>query len=203
PYLVLLPPEDKIPDLDKLPFEQPPTPPPTTPACTLMGHCITLAANPPYFNGNKSKYMGSVDLCTTYIGAYQSEFSQDKTKILFILSYLRNKAGTSCAASRWVMNWKQRNFKGPKGIKAGVTSMTFMEELQRAFGDTTQNKLLLLNLWLCTRANNPSSKIASRLYNTGIPLPKAYGAFKDWCINIEPNALRDQLCKVSYGHSTP
>ncbi|CAK5280779.1 unnamed protein product [Mycena citricolor] len=48
-----------------------------------------------------------------------------------------------------------------------------------------------------------SSEIASRLYNTGVPLPKAYGAFKDWCVNIEANALRDQLHKALYGHSTP
>ncbi|CAK5267333.1 unnamed protein product [Mycena citricolor] len=48
-----------------------------------------------------------------------------------------------------------------------------------------------------------SSKIASCLYNTGVPLPKAYGAFKAWCINIEANALRDQLRKASYGHPTP
>ncbi|CAK5283535.1 unnamed protein product [Mycena citricolor] len=47
-----------------------------------------------------------------------------------------------------------------------------------------------------------SSEIASRLYNTGVPLPKAYGAFKAWCINIEANALRDQLRKASYGHPT-
>ncbi|CAK5281453.1 unnamed protein product [Mycena citricolor] len=105
PYLALPPPEDEIPDLDELPSEQPPLPPPTTPASTMSGHHhMTLAANPPYFNGDKSKYMGFVDSCTTYIGAYWSEFSQDETKILFILSYLRNEAGTSCAASRWAMN---------------------------------------------------------------------------------------------------
>ncbi|CAK5269740.1 unnamed protein product [Mycena citricolor] len=48
-----------------------------------------------------------------------------------------------------------------------------------------------------------SSKIASRLYNTGVPLPKMYGAFKDWYVNIEANSLRNQLRKASHGHSTP
>ncbi|CAK5283681.1 unnamed protein product [Mycena citricolor] len=48
-----------------------------------------------------------------------------------------------------------------------------------------------------------SRKIASRLDNTGVPLPKAYGAFKDWCVNIEANPLRDQLRKASHGHSMP
>ncbi|CAK5269583.1 unnamed protein product [Mycena citricolor] len=142
PYLTLPPPEDKIPDLDELPSEQPPLPPPTTPARTMSGHhCITLAANPPYFDGDKTKYMGFVDSCTTYIGAYRSEFSLDETKILFILSYLHNEAGTSCAASRWVMNWKQRNFESLNGIKAGVTSATFLEELQRAFGDSNAEQV--------------------------------------------------------------
>ncbi|CAK5278678.1 unnamed protein product [Mycena citricolor] len=71
PYLALPPPEDEIPDLDELPSEQPPSPPPHTPAPTMSGHHrITLAANPPYFDGDKSKYLGFVDACTTYIGAY-------------------------------------------------------------------------------------------------------------------------------------
>ncbi|CAK5276588.1 unnamed protein product [Mycena citricolor] len=109
-------------------------------------HRITLAASPPYFDGDKSKYMGFVDLCTTYIGAYWSEFSLDETKILFILSYLHNKAGTSCAASRWTMNWKQHNFEGLKGMKARVTSTTFMEELQRAFGDTNVEQVAAAQL---------------------------------------------------------
>ncbi|CAK5270271.1 unnamed protein product [Mycena citricolor] len=69
PYLALPPPEDEIPNLDELPSKQPP--PSTTPAPTMSGHHrITLAANPPYFNGDKSKYLGFVDACTTYIGAY-------------------------------------------------------------------------------------------------------------------------------------
>ncbi|CAK5263883.1 unnamed protein product [Mycena citricolor] len=84
-------------------------------------HRITLAANPPYFDGDKSKYLGFVDSCTTYIGAYRSEFSQDETKILFVLSYLRNESGTSCAAWRWAMTWKQHNFDGFQGLKAGTT----------------------------------------------------------------------------------
>ncbi|CAK5280780.1 unnamed protein product [Mycena citricolor] len=104
-------------------------------------HHVTLAANPPYFDGDKSKYMGFVDSCTTYIGAYWSEFSQDETKILFILSYLRKEAGTSCAASRWAMNWKQHNFESLNGLKAGVTSTTFLEELQRAFGDSNAEQV--------------------------------------------------------------
>ncbi|CAK5273427.1 unnamed protein product [Mycena citricolor] len=88
PYLALPPPEDEIPNLDELPSKQPPLPPPTMPAPTMSGHHhITLAAKPPYFNGDKSKYMGFVDSCTTYIGAYWSEFSHNETKILFILSY--------------------------------------------------------------------------------------------------------------------
>ncbi|CAK5272964.1 unnamed protein product [Mycena citricolor] len=150
-YLALPPPEDEIPDLDELPSKQPPLPPPTTPAPTMSGHHrITLATNPPYFNGDKTKYMGFVDSCTTYIGAYRSEFLLDETKILFILSYLCNETGTSCAASRWAMNWKQRNFESLNGLKAG-----------------------------------------------------AYGAFKDWCINIEANALHDQLRKALHGHSAP
>ncbi|CAK5267205.1 unnamed protein product [Mycena citricolor] len=71
PYLALPPPEDEIPDLGELPSEQPPSPPPTAPAPTMSGHHrITLAANPPYFDGDKSKYLGFVDACTTYIGAY-------------------------------------------------------------------------------------------------------------------------------------
>ncbi|CAK5263011.1 unnamed protein product [Mycena citricolor] len=249
PYLALPPPEDEIPDLDELPSEQPPSPPPITPAPTMSGHHrITLAANPPYFDGDKTKYMGFVDSCTTYIGAYRSEFSQDETKILFILSYLRNEAGTSCAASRWAMNWKQRNFESLNGIKAGVTSATFLEELQRAFGDSNaeqvaaarlmalrQNKrsfadyisdfeMLALdagydvdtatddkgeykkgdqdNILIEFLERGLSSEIASHLYNTGVPLPKVYGAFKDWCVNIEANALCDQLRKASYGHPT-
>ncbi|CAK5283017.1 unnamed protein product [Mycena citricolor] len=48
-----------------------------------------------------------------------------------------------------------------------------------------------------------SSEIASRLYNTGVPLPKAYGAFKNWCVNIEANALRNQLRKASHAQSAP
>ncbi|CAK5264185.1 unnamed protein product [Mycena citricolor] len=250
PYLALPPPEDEIPDLGELPSEQPPSPPPTTPARTMSGHHrITLAANPPYFNGDKSRYMGFVDSCTTYIGAYQSEFLQDKTKILFILSYLRNEAGTSCAASRWAMNWKQRNFKSLNGLKAGVTSATFLEELQRAFGDSNAEQVAAARLMalrqnrrsfadyisdfkmlaadagynVVTSTNDKgeykkgdqdnilieflerglSSEIASRLYNTGVPLPKAYGAFKDWCVNIEANALRNQLRKASHVHSAP
>ncbi|CAK5271813.1 unnamed protein product [Mycena citricolor] len=115
PYLALPPPEDEIPDLDELPSEQPPSPPPTTPAPTMSGHHhITLAADPPYFDGDKTKYMGFVDLCTAYIGVYRSEFSTDETKILFILSYLCNEAGTSCAASRWAMNWKQHNYQAER-----------------------------------------------------------------------------------------
>ncbi|CAK5280804.1 unnamed protein product [Mycena citricolor] len=249
PYLALPPPEDEIPDLDELPSEQPPSPPPHTPAPTMSGHHrITLAANPPYFDGDKSKYLGFVDACTTYIGAYRSEFSQDETKILFVLSYLRNENGTSCAASRWAMNWKQHNFDGFQGLKAGVTSKNFLEEFQRAFGDSNAEQVAAARL-MALRQNKRSfadyisdfemlaadagynvvdttddkgeykkgdqdnilieflerglsSEIASRLYNTGVPLPKAYGAFKAWCINIEANALRDQLRKASYGHPT-
>ncbi|CAK5284424.1 unnamed protein product [Mycena citricolor] len=249
PYLALPPPEDEIPDLDELPSEQPPLPPPHTPAPTMSGHHrITLAANPPYFDGDKSKYLGFVDACTTYIGAYRSEFSQDETKILFVLSYLRNENGTSCAASRWAMNWKQHNFDGFQGLKAGVTSKNFLEEFQRAFGDSNAEQVAAARL-MALRQNKRSfadyisdfemlaadagynvvdttddkgeykkgdqdnilieflerglsSEIASRLYNTGVPLPKAYGAFKAWCINIEANALRDQLRKASYGHPT-
>ncbi|CAK5273679.1 unnamed protein product [Mycena citricolor] len=85
--------------------------------------------------------MGFVDSCTTYIGAYRSEFLLDGTKILFILSYLRNKAGTSCAASRWAMNWKQCNFESVNGVKAVVTLVTFLEELQRAFGDSNAEQV--------------------------------------------------------------
>ncbi|CAK5270726.1 unnamed protein product [Mycena citricolor] len=250
PYLALPPPEDEIPDLDELPSEQPPSPPPTTPARTMSGHHrITLAADPPYFDGDKSKYLGFVDSCTTYIGAYRSEFSQDETKILFVLSYLRNESGTSCAASRWAMNWKQHNFDGFQGLKAGTTAKTFLEELQRAFGDSNaeqvaaarlmalhQNKRSFAdyisdfemlasdagynvvdttddkgeykkgdqdNILIKFLERGLSSEIASRLYNTGVPLPKAYGAFKAWCINIEANALRDQLRKASYRHPTP
>ncbi|CAK5279306.1 unnamed protein product [Mycena citricolor] len=250
PYLALPPPEDEIPALDKLPSEQPPSPPPTAPARTMSGHHrITLAANPPYFDGDKSKYLGFVDSCTTYIGAYQSEFSQDETKILFVLSYLRNENGTSCAASRWAMNWKQHNFDGFQGLKAGVTSKNFLEELQRAFGDSNAEQVAAARL-MALRQNKRSfadyisdfemlasdagynvvdttddkgkykkgdqdnilieflerglsSEIASHLYNTGVPLPKAYGAFKAWCINIEANALRDQLCKALHAHSAP
>ncbi|CAK5278730.1 unnamed protein product [Mycena citricolor] len=249
PYLALPPPEDEIPDLDELPSEQPPSPPPHTSAPTMSGHHrITLAANPPYFDGDKSKYLGFVDACTTYIGAYRSEFSQDETKILFVLSYLRNENGTSCAASRWAMNWKQHNFEGFQGLKAGVTSKNFLEEFQRAFGDSNAEQVAAARL-MALRQNKRSfadyisdfemlaadagynvvdttddkgeykkgdqdnilieflerglsSEIASRLYNTGVPLPKAYGAFKAWCINIEANALRDQLRKASYGHPT-
>ncbi|CAK5268298.1 unnamed protein product [Mycena citricolor] len=233
PYLALPPPEDEIPNLDKLPSKQPPSPPPTTPACTMSGHhCITLAANPPYFDGDPSKYLGF-----------------DETKILFVLSYLRNKTGTSCAASRWAMNWKQHNFDGFQGLKAGVTSKNFLEELQRAFGDSnaeqvTAARLMALhqnkrsfadyisdfkmlavdagynvvnttnkkgeykqgdqdNILIEFLERGLSSEIASHLYNTGVPLPKAYGAFKAWCINIEANALRDQPRKASYGHPTP
>ncbi|CAK5268939.1 unnamed protein product [Mycena citricolor] len=250
PYLALPPPEDEIPDLDELPSEQPPSPPPTAPARTMSGHHrITLAANPPYFDGDKSKYLGFVDSCTTYIGAYRSEFSQDETKILFVLSYLRNKNGTSCAASRWAMNWKQHNFDGFQGLKAGVTSKNFLEELQRAFGDSNAEQVAAARL-MALRQNKRSfadyisdfemlasdagynvvdttddkgeykkgdqdnilieflerglsSEIASHLYNTGVPLPKAYGAFKAWCINIEANALRDQLRKALHAHSAP
>ncbi|CAK5265511.1 unnamed protein product [Mycena citricolor] len=249
PYLALPPPEDEIPDLDELPSEQPPSPPPHTPAPTMSGHHrITLAANPPYFDGDKSKYLGFVDACTTYIGAYRSEFSQDETKILFVLSYLRNENGTSCTASRWAMNWKQHNFDGFQGLKAGVTSKNFLEEFQRAFGDSNAEQVAAARL-MALRQNKRSfadyisdfemlaadagynvvdttddkgeykkgdqdnilieflerglsSEIASRLYNTGVPLPKAYVAFKAWCINIEANALRDQLRKASYGHPT-
>ncbi|CAK5263823.1 unnamed protein product [Mycena citricolor] len=193
--------------------------------------------------------MGFVDSCTTYIGAYQSEFLLDETKILFIFSYLRNEAGTSCAASRWAMNWKQCNFESLNGVKAGVTSATFLEELQRAFGDSNAEQVAAARLMalrqnkqsfadyisdfemlaadagynVVTTTDNKgeykkgdqdnilikffehrlSSKITSCLYNTGVPLPKAYGAFKDWCVNIEANALRNQLRKASYGHSTP
>ncbi|CAK5284874.1 unnamed protein product [Mycena citricolor] len=240
PYLALLPPEDEIPDLDELPSEQPPSPPPTTPAPTMSGHHhITLAANPPYFDGDKSKYLGFVDACTTYIGAYRSGFTLDETKILFVLSYLRNETGTSCAASRWAMNWKQHNFDGFQGLKAGITAKTFLEELQRTFGDSNAEQVAAARL-MALRQNKRSfadyisdfemlaadagynvvdttddkgeykkgdqdnilieflerglsSKIASCLYNTGVPLPKAYGAFKNWCVNIEANALRNQL----------
>ncbi|CAK5266412.1 unnamed protein product [Mycena citricolor] len=45
-----------------------------------------------------------------------------------------------------------------------------------------------------------SSEITSCLYNTGVPLPKAYGAFKDWCVNIKANTLCDQLRKALHGH---
>ncbi|CAK5276854.1 unnamed protein product [Mycena citricolor] len=173
----------------------------------------------------------------------------DETKILFILSYLRNEAGTSCAASRWVMNWKQCNLESLNGVKAGVTSATFLEELQRAFGDSNMEQVTAAQLMalrqnkqsftdyisdfemlaadagynVVTTTNNKgeykkgdqdnilmeflehglSSKITSHLYNTGVPLPKVYGAFKDWCVNIKVNALCDQLRKASYGHSTP
>ncbi|CAK5283301.1 unnamed protein product [Mycena citricolor] len=250
PYLALPPPEDEFPDLDELPSEQPPSPPPTAPAPTMSGHHrITLAANPPYFDGDKSKYLGFVDACTTYIGAYRSEFSLDETKILFVLSYLRNESGTSCAASRWAMNWKQHNFEGFQGLKAGVTSKNFLEELQRAFGDSNAEQVAAARL-MALRQNKRSfadyisdfemlaadagynmvdttddkgeykkgeqdnilieflerglsSEIASRLYNTGVPLPKAYGAFKNWCVNIEANALRDQLRKASHAQSAP
>ncbi|CAK5271389.1 unnamed protein product [Mycena citricolor] len=246
PYLALPPPEDEIPDLNELPSEQPPT----TPAPVMSGHHrITLAANPPYFDGDKSKYLGFVDACTTYIGAYRSEFALDKTKILFVLSYLRNETGTSCAASRWAMNWKQHNFEGFQGLKAGVTATSFLEELQRAFGDSNAEQVAAARLMALCQGRRSfadyisdfemlaadagynvvtstdskgeykkgdqdnilieflerrlSSKIASRLYNTSVPLPKAYGAFKNWCVNIEANALRDQLRKASYAHSTP
>ncbi|CAK5274711.1 unnamed protein product [Mycena citricolor] len=118
-------------------------------------HRITLAANPPYFDGNKSKYLGFVDACTTYIGAYQSEFSLDETKILFVLSYLRNETGTSCAASRWAMNWKQHNSEGFQGLKAGVTSATFLEELQRAFGDSNAEQVAAARL-MALRQNRRS-----------------------------------------------
>ncbi|CAK5282657.1 unnamed protein product [Mycena citricolor] len=248
PYLALPLPEDEIPDLNKLPSEQPP--PSTTPAPTMSGHHrITLAANPPYFDGDKSKYLGFVDTCTTYIGAYQLEFVLDKTKILFVLSYLRNETGTSCAASRWAMNWKQHNFDGFQGLKAGVTATSFLEELQRAFGDSNAEQVAAARLMALRQGRRSfadyisdfemlaadagynvvtttdskgeykkgdqdnilieflerglCSKIASRLYNTGVPLPKAYGAFKNWCVNIKANALRDQLRKASYAHSTP
>ncbi|CAK5275858.1 unnamed protein product [Mycena citricolor] len=118
-------------------------------------HCITLAANPPYFDGDKSKYLGFVDSCTTYIGAYRSEFSQDETKILFVLSYLRNESGTSCAASRWAMIWKQHNFDGFQGLKAGTTAKTFLEELQRAFGDSNAEQVTAARL-MALRQNKRS-----------------------------------------------
>ncbi|CAK5280807.1 unnamed protein product [Mycena citricolor] len=186
-------------------------------------HRITLAANPPYFDGDKSKYLGFVDACTTYIGAYWSEFSLDETKIFFVLSYLRNESGTSCAASRWAMNWKQHNFEGFQGLKAGVTATSFLEELQRAFGDSNAEQVAAARLMALRQGRRKgeykkgeqdnilieflerrlSSEIASRLYNTGVPLPKAYGAFKNWCVNIEANALRDQLRKASHAQSAP
>ncbi|CAK5270818.1 unnamed protein product [Mycena citricolor] len=212
-------------------------------------HRITLAANPPYFDGDKSKYLGFVDACTTYIGAYRSEFSLDETKILFVLSYLRNESGTSCAASRWAMNWKQHNFDGFQGLKAGVTATSFLEELQRAFGDSNTEQVAAARLMALRQGRRSfadyisdfemlaadagynvvtstdskgeykkgeqdnilieflerglSSEIASRLYNTSVPLPKAYGAFKNWCVNIEANALRDQLRKASHAQSAP
>ncbi|CAK5273516.1 unnamed protein product [Mycena citricolor] len=193
--------------------------------------------------------MGFVDSYTTYIGAYRSEFLLDETEIPFILSYLCNEAGTSCAASRWAMNWKQRNFESLNRVKAGVTSATFLEELQRAFGDTNTEQVAAARLMaLCQNKQSfadyisdfkmlatdagynvvtttddkgeykkgdqdnilikflergLSSEITSRLCNTGVPLPKAYGAFKDWCINIEANTLHNQLRKASYGHPTP
>ncbi|CAK5262703.1 unnamed protein product [Mycena citricolor] len=217
---------NEIPDLDELLSEQPP--PPTTPAPAMSGHhCITLAANPPYFDGDKSKYLGFVDACTTYIGAYRSEFLLDETKILFVVSYLRNETGTSCTASRWAMNWKQHNFEGFQGLKAGVTATSFLEELQRAFGDSNAEQVAAARL-MALRQNRRSfadyisdfemlavdagynvvtstnSKaeykkgdqdniLIDRLYNTGVPLPKVYGAFKNWCVNIKANALRNQL----------
>ncbi|CAK5272205.1 unnamed protein product [Mycena citricolor] len=141
-YLALPPPEDEIPDLDELPSKQPPLPPPTTPAPTMSGHHrITLATNPPYFNGDKTKYMGFVDSCTTYIGAYRSEFLLDETKILFILSYLCNETGTSCAASRWAMNWKQRNFESLNGLKAGnrQSFADYISDFEMLAADTGYN----------------------------------------------------------------
>ncbi|CAK5265449.1 unnamed protein product [Mycena citricolor] len=232
PYLALPPPEDEIPDLDELPSKQPPSPPPHTPAPTMSGHHrITLAANPPYFDGDKSKYLGFVDACTTYIGAYRSEFSQDETKILFVLSYLRNENGTSCAASRWAMNWKQHNFDGFQGLKAGVTSKNFLEEFQRAFGDSNAEQVAAARL-MALRQNKRSFAdyisdfemlAADAGYNV-VDTTDDKGEYKKgdqdnilieflerglsseiaspWCINIEANALRDQLRKASYGHPT-
>ncbi|CAK5271681.1 unnamed protein product [Mycena citricolor] len=133
PYLALLPPEDKIPNLGELPSKQLPTPPPTTPARTMMGHRITLTTNPAYFD----------------------EFSEDSTRILFVLSYLCNEAGTSYAALRWVMNWKQRNFERFQGLKAGVTTKDFLAELQRAFGDSNTEQVAAAQL-MALHQNNHS-----------------------------------------------
>ncbi|CAK5271057.1 unnamed protein product [Mycena citricolor] len=197
-------------------------------------HRITLTANTPYFDGNKSKYLGFVDACTTYIGAYQSEFSLDETKILFVLSYLRNEAGTSCAASRWAMNWKQHNFEGFQGMKAGVTATTFLEELHRAFGDSNAEQVAAARLMaLCQGRRSFADYIsdfemlaADAGYNV-VTTTNDQGEYKkgdqdnivikflerrlsseiashlNWCVNIEANALRDQLRKASYAHSTP
>ncbi|CAK5266272.1 unnamed protein product [Mycena citricolor] len=90
-------------------------------------HRITLAANPPYFDGDKSKYLGFVDACTTYIGQYPHRVPGARTQ--------------------------QRNCKPS------------------------------LQHWRS--------------------LSKAYGAFKSWCVNIEANALRDQLRKASHTQSAP
>ncbi|CAK5281860.1 unnamed protein product [Mycena citricolor] len=114
-------------------------------------------------------------------------------------------------------------------MKAGVTTTTFLEELQRAFGDSNAEQVAAARLMalrqgrqsfadyisdfqmlaadagynvVASTDDKGDSEIASRLYNTGVPLPKAYGAFKNWCVNIEANALRDQLRKASYAHST-
>ncbi|CAK5265837.1 unnamed protein product [Mycena citricolor] len=54
-----------------------------------------------------------------------------------------------------------------------------------------------------TGPSEPLTILSGRLYNTGVPLPKAYGAFKNWCVNIEANALRDQLRKASHAQSAP
>ncbi|CAK5278591.1 unnamed protein product [Mycena citricolor] len=193
----------------------------------MSGHCVTLAANSPYFDGDKSKYLGFVDSCTTYIGAYCLEFLENTTKIFFVLFYLCNEGSTSCAASRWAMNWKNHNFEGFQGLKKGVMAKSFLEELQRLVGESNADQAAAA--WLIAQQQNKwsfadyisdfemlavnagynvvtttdskgkykkgdldnilikflecglSSKIASHLYNTGVPLPKVYGAFKDCC----------------------
>lgn len=95
---------------------------------------VILATQPPYFDGDKSKWNNFYDSLTTYIAAYDTEFDVDKKKIWFTLSFLRKESGADCTASDWVRNWKKRN------LTNGVLSTTYtfdslIRELESAFKD--------------------------------------------------------------------
>jgi hypothetical protein len=111
-----------------------PNNPTTTPPISLKLAARPIGpALPNEFNGDCSKGATFIWLCQTYIVLCLESFSDDQTKIIWALSYMKARRAAKWAA--WVFKWEEEN----KGYTKFLDWDNFKTEFHKEFCPANSN----------------------------------------------------------------